>query len=213
MTGAPARPLSVIAVVVLIALATLAVAWAGRAAEGRRAVAEADAAFSRGDRAEAIFAARVAAEARCPWCTAPDEGFARLEKIARDSEARGDDEAAFAAWRAARAALLATAFTTRASARRIHADNEVARFAHRLDSAAVAAGASPTPAASEERIRRTLADDAVPSGATFALVALGSLLFLVAAARFAAGKKERTRTDLGLAATGAALAAAGALLF
>ena len=100
-----------------------------------------------------------------------------------------------------------------ASARRAHADNEIARFAHRLDAAAVAAGASPTPAATEEHVRAALAEHEVPGGATFALVGLGSLVFLVAAARFAARKAERSHANLGLAAAGAAVAAAGVLLF
>lgn len=213
MTAAPARSLGVVAVVVLIALVTLGVAWAGRAADGRRALADADAALARGDTMDAILAARSAAEARCPGCSAPDEGFARLEKIAKDAEARGDDTTAFAAWRAARAALLATAVASSTSARRAHADAEVARFAHRLDAAAVAAGATPTPAAKEDRLRATLAETDVPGGATFALVGLGGIVFLVAAARFVAAKAERSRTDLGLAAAGVVLAAAGALLF
>lgn len=209
----PARSRGAIAVVTLVALVTLAIAWAGRAAEGRRAVVDADAALERGELTEAILASRIAAEARCPGCSAPDEGFAKLEKIARDAEARGDDATAFAAWRATRAALLATAVTSTASDRRAHADAEIARFAHRLDAAAVAAGATPTPAASEERLRATLAETDVPGGATFALVGVGGVVFLVAAARFARAKAKASHADLGLAVAGAALAAAGALLF
>lgn len=213
MKAAPARSFGTIAAVALIVLATLGVAWSGRASEGRRALADADAALSRGDATDAILSARVAAEARCPGCSAPDEGFARLEKIAKDAEARGDDTTAFAAWRATRSALLATSVTSTASARRAHADNEIARFAHRLDAAAVAAGASPTAAATEEHVRARLAEHEVPGGTTFALVGLGSLVFLVAAARFVARKAERRHADLGLAAAGAAVAAAGVLLF
>lgn len=218
MTGAERprderRYFGAVLVVALVVLATLAVAWAGRASEGRRALADADAALSRGDTADAILAARVAAEARCPACTAPEGGFARLEKIAKDAEARGDDATAFAAWRATRSALLATTVTGGTSSRRAHADNELARFAHRLDAAAVAAGAAPTPAATEERVRATLAENEVPSGTSFALVGVGGLVFLVAAARFAMAKAQRSRADLGLAAAGAVLAAAGALLF
>ena len=199
--------------VALVTLLALAVAWAGRAAEGRRALVDADAALARGDLLEAILSSRIAAEARCPGCGAPDEGFARLEKIARDAEARGDDATAFAAWRAARAALLTTAVSSTASARRVHADAEVARFAHRIDAAAVAAGANPTPAASEERLRATLSETDLPGGATFALVGLGGLVFLVAGARFAMSKAARSTADLGLAVAGAAVATVGALLF
>jgi hypothetical protein len=194
-------------------LVAVGIAWAGRVAEGRRALADADSALERGDTTEAILAARIAGEARCPGCTAPDEGFARLEKIARDAEARGDDTTAFAAWRATRAALLATAVTNSASTRRIHADAEIARFAHRLDAAAVAAGATPTPVAAEERVRAAMSESDVPGAATFALVGLGGLVFLVAGARFATAKTKRNVTELGLALGGAAVAAAGALLF
>ena len=219
MTETPARSIGVsaasarLALLALVAAAVLAMAWRGRAAEGQRALALADAALSRGDTSEALLSARIAAEARCPGCAAPDQGFARLEKIAKDAEARGDDTTAFAAWRATRSALLATSVTRTASARRTHADNEIARFAHRLDAAAVAAGAPPTAAATEERVRGALATHDVPGGATFAVVGLGGLVFLAAAARFATARGERGRGELGLAAAGAALAAAGALLF
>ena len=209
MTGIPRRILAV----ALVTLLALGIAWAGRASEGQRALVDADAALARGDLVEAIFAARVAAEARCPGCGAPDEGFARLEKVARDAEARGDDTTAFAAWRAARAAVLATAVTRTTSPRRTRADAEVARFAHRLDAAAVAAGVNPTPAAAEDRLRAALTETDLPGGATFALVGLGGLVFLVAGARFAMSKAARSRADLGLALAGAAVATVGALLF
>ena len=199
--------------VVLVTLIAVAIAWAGRVSEGRRALADADSALERGELPDAILAARVAAEARCPGCSAPAGGFSRLEKIAKDAEARGDDTTAFAAWRATRAALLATAVTTSPSAQRLHADAEIARFAHRIDAAAVAAGATPTPAASEERVRAALAESDVPGAATFALVALGGLVFLGAAARFATSKSKRRMTELVLALGGAAVAAAGVLLF
>jgi hypothetical protein len=199
--------------VALVTMLALGIAWNGRASEGRRALTDADAALARGDLVEAVLFARVAAEARCPGCGAPEEGFGRLEKIARDAEARGDDATAFAAWRAARAALLATAVTSSASPRRAHADAELARFAHRIDAAAVAAGATPTPAASEDRLRAALAEADVPGGATFALIGLGGLVFLVGGARFAMAKAARRTTDLGLAALGAVVATVGALLF
>jgi hypothetical protein len=212
VSAAPARRYGLLSLALLVVVASLGSAWAQRAAAGRRALADADAALARGDAVEAIFAARVAAEARCPGCRAPDEGFARLEKVARDAEARGDDPTAFAAWRATRAALLGAAVTTTRTPRRVHADNEIARFAHRLDAAQVAAGATPTLAATEEQLRATLTASEVPSGATFALVALGALLLAVAAARLAVSQPTRG-LDLGLAAAGVALSAAGALLF
>lgn len=199
--------------IAILAAAVLAVAWAGRASEGRRALAEANAAVARGDTSEALLAARIAAESRCPGCTAPDAGFATLERLARDAEARGDDATAFAAWRATRAALLATSVISSDSARRTHAESEIARFAHRLDAAAVATGSSATPAATEERVRAALAANDLPRGTTFAVVGLGGLVFLGAATRFALARGSRRPAELGLAAGGAALAAAGALFF
>lgn len=206
------RPLA--AAVTLVAVIVLAIAWAGRSSEGRRALVDSDAALARGDTLDAILAARVAAEARCPGCSAPGEGLGRLERIAKDAEARGDDATAFAAWRAVRAALLATSSFGTSSDRRTHAEVEVARFAHRLDAAAVASGASSTPAAAEDRLRAALAASEIPGGPSFALVAFGGVVFLLAAGRFVMGRRgARGRTDLGLAAAGAAVAVAGALLF
>ncbi|HSO38899.1 MAG TPA: hypothetical protein VLT33_40495 [Labilithrix sp.] len=204
-----------VAAAIAIALTiVLAIAWAGRASEGRRALVESDAALGRGDAVDAILAARVAAEARCPTCAAPEEALAKLEQIAKDAEARGDDATAFAAWRAVRAALLATSGFATTSDRRAHAEVEVARFAHRLEAAAVAGGAPPTAAAAEDKLRAGLAASDAPSGTVFALVGIGGLVFLIGAARFArADKAGRGRTDLGLALAGAALAVAGALLF
>jgi hypothetical protein len=70
-----------------------------------------------------------------------------------------------------------------------------------------------TPAAAEDRVRAALAESDVPGAATFALVGLGGIVFLVAGARFAAARAKRSLTELGLAVAGAAVAAAGALLF
>ena len=206
------RPLA--AAIAIGLLIVLGIAWSGRSSEGRRALVECEAALARGDTMDAILAARVAAGARCPTCSAPEEGLAKLERIARDAEARGDDATAFAAWSGARAALLATASFGTTSDRRTHAELEVARFAHRIDAAAVASGASPTPAAAEDRLRAALAASEIPGGPAYALVGLGGVVFLIAAGRFAMGRKAaRGRADLALAAVGAALAVAGALLF
>ncbi len=204
-----------VAAAIAVGLAiVLAIAWSGRASEGRRALAECDAALVRGDAVDAVLAARVAAEARCPTCSAPEQALAKLEQIAKDAEARGDDATAFAAWRAARAALIASSSASTTSDRRRHAEVEVARFAHRLESSAVAGGASPTAAAAEDKLRAGLAANDLPSGAVFALIGLGGIVFLAAAARFALARKDqRGTTELGLAAAGAIVAALGASLF
>jgi hypothetical protein len=198
--------------VAIVAMVVLAIAWTGRSNEGRRALLDCEAALGRSDTLDAILAARIAAEARCPTCEAPDEGLAKLESIAKDAEARGDDATAFAAWRAERAALLARASFATSSDRRTHAEVEVARFAHRIDAAAVAAGAPPTAAAAEDKLRLAMAISGVPGGPVFALVGLGAFAFLIGAARFAMTRHGKRR-DLGIAFAGAAVAVLGALLF
>jgi hypothetical protein len=205
---------NVAAAIAIGLLIVLAIAWRGRSSEGQRALVECDAALARGDTTDALLAARIAAEARCPGCSSPDAGLAKLERIAQDAEARGDDATAFAAWRGVRSALLASSSFSTGSDRRTHAEVEIARFAHRLDAAAQASGATATPAAAEDRLRTTMAATEIPSGTSFALVGLGGLVFLIAAGRFAIARNgARGRLDLSLAAAGAAVAVAGALLF
>ena len=96
-----------LAALAIVAFAMLVASWAVRVAEGRRSMLESDAAVARGDALEAILAARAAAEARCPFCTAPDRGFQRLEAIAKEAESRGDEWTAFASFRAMCAASIA----------------------------------------------------------------------------------------------------------
>jgi hypothetical protein len=195
-------------VAVAVAAVVIAVAWGARVYEGRRALSDANAAIARGDFVEAVLAARSAAEARCPTCTAPDAGFAKLETIARDTELRGDEMTAFSAWRAARAAALSTGRVDQ----RTRADVEIARLGHRLDIAATVAGARPTPAAGEDRMRAALAANDVPSNTTFAVVLAGAALFLYGALRFAFAKTAR-RIEAVVAAAGIAVACAGLVLF
>lgn len=197
------------------AIAILGVAWAGRASEGRRALAAANAALAGGDRAEAILQARAAAEARCPACSAPDAGYAKLESIAAEAEARADAATAVAAWRAVRAASLATTVFDRTTPRRVLADAQIARIEHRIDVTAAAAGAAggtPSPAASEERLRDALQASPLPGAAVFVLVAVGGALFLAFALRFSRAHAFRAG-DLAMAIAGGAIAAAGAALF
>jgi hypothetical protein len=197
---------------VVVVLCVFGVAWAARASEGRKALLDADTALARGDHFDAIMSARAAAEAQCPMCTAPAEGFARLERIARDAEGRGDDAIAFAAWGAVRAALLATAGSSATSDHRTRAEAEIARFGRRIDAAAVIAGAPPTAAAADDKLRAALAEHDVPGGATFATIAVGSAIFFWAALRFVVAREAR-KADLVAAAAGIAVAIAGAAVF
>ena len=197
---------------VAFALVVVIVAWTGRVSEGRRSIEACDAAMKRADHVEAIVFARAAAEARCPWCTAPELGYARLYAIAKDGESRGDDATAVAAWRAVRAAALGTSVTGTSPARRERADVEIARLEHRIDRAAAAAGGAPSPAASEPRLRAALSASSVPSGTVFALVAVGGVIFVLGAVRFTRAKAFRA-TELAIALAGAGVAALGVLVF
>ena len=197
---------------VALALVVVIAAWVARASEGRRSVEGCDAALARSNRVEAIVLARAAAEARCPWCEAPELGYARLYAIAKDAESRGDHPTAVAAWRAVRATTLATSVLDRSPARRERAEAEIARIEHRIDAAATAAGSAPSPAASEERLRAALATPSVPSGIVFALLAIGGALFALGAVRFVRARAFRV-AELVVALAGGALAAAAVLLF
>lgn len=208
MTAGVRRALYAVGLVLVV----IVTAWIGRVSEGRRSVEVCDAAFARGDRVEAIVFARAAAEARCPWCSAPELGYARLYAIAKDAEGRGDDAIGVAAWRAVRAATLGSAIVDRSPARRERADAEIARLEHRIDAAAAAAGGTASPAATEERLRAALASSSVPSGTVFVFLALGGVLFLFGAVRFARARAFGP-AELATSLAGAALATIGALLF
>jgi len=197
---------------VALALVVLIAAWTSRVAEGRRSLEACDAATKRGDHVEAIVFARAAAEARCPWCDAPELGYARLYAIAKEAEGRGDDATAVAAWRAVRAAALGTSVLGTFTARRERADVEIARLEHRIDAAAAAAGGTASPAASEARLQAALATSSIPSGTVFVLVAVGGVIFLVGAIRFARAGSFRP-TELAMALAGAGVAALGILVF
>ena len=201
-----AAPLLVLAAAVFVA------AWIGRVSEGRKSLAEADAALIRGDRIDAIVFARAAAEARCPLCSAPAAGFAKLESIAHDAEAKSDDATSLTAWRAVRSATLAATWFDDSEPRREHADAEIARLSHRVDALNAATGNSASPAAAEEKLRAVLAPSPLPSTMVFVVVALGAALLLTGALRSVRAKSLRAQ-DLAIAAAGAAVAVLGVVAF
>ena len=97
---------------------------------GQVEVAAADAAADRSDWPDAVLHARAAAEALVPGSPWPARGWARLEAIGHDAEARGDDPTALLAYGAMRAAALATrAPGAGADAWRRKADEGLARVA------------------------------------------------------------------------------------
>lgn len=209
--GSFARVTVVDAVVVAVFVVVLALGTWARVSEGRSALAACDAALERGDAFEAILAARVAAEARCPGCGAPQEGYARLAKIARAAEARGDDATAFGAWRATRAAALATSSVYDGDARRVEAEHEIARLGYRIATAGDAEAGVQT----EPRLRAALAGQAPPGRATHAVIGAGALAFFYAAVSFSrqrtSGKGRWVAFAIGL--SGVAVAVLGALAF
>jgi hypothetical protein len=198
--------------VIAAAVVVVVAAWVVRVQEGRRALAACDSALARGDRVEAIVQARAAAEARCPWCSSPELGYARLYAIAKEAESHGDDATAVAAWRAVRVASIATIIATSTPARRERADVEIARLEHRIDAASAAAGGTAAPAASEERLRQVLAQRDVPSGFVFLLLAVGGALFLTGAVRFVRGTPAGITSVVCLVG-GAAMAVLGVVVF
>ena len=70
------------------------------------------------------------------------------------------------------------------------------------------AGAPPTAAAADDKLRAALAEHDVPAGATFATIAVGSVIFFWAAVRFVVAREAR-KADLVAAAAGIAVAIAG----
>jgi hypothetical protein len=104
MSGARGYP----ALAALVLVAALAVLTALEIAEGAHEVSAADAAAARSDWGETIVHARAAAEALVPGSPWPERGWARLEAVGHDAEARGDDGTATLAYGAMRSAALAT---------------------------------------------------------------------------------------------------------
>ena len=195
-----------------VLVAVLGTAWITQSSEGRSALDDADRAARKGERVEAIALARRAAMARCPGCSAPSLAYARLASLAREAEAKGDEPTALAAWRATRAATLATVVVDPEGGRRTQADNEIARLEHRVDMAAAAAGGHASPAATEDRVRQALAAPAVPSTFVFVILALGGAVFALGAVRFARAQRPHA-PDAALALAGILGAAAGVLFF
>jgi hypothetical protein len=173
-------------VVIAIALVAtvLAVATIRQLRAGSRANDECDAALSHADRAGAIGAARAAAEAVVPGSPYPTWGYRRLETIARDAEIHGDDETSTAAWRAMRAAAIATrGIGVRTGAWLAMADEGIARVGARgwsgPDAAKLQTDVRPTEQALLEQLKR----EDTPPTMTFVLLAVGAAAFFGGVAR------------------------------
>jgi hypothetical protein len=193
-----------------VAVVVLVVAWLGRASDGRKSLRESDAAMIRGDRIDAIVYARAAAEARCPWCSAPELGYSKLYAIAREAESKADDATAIAAWRAVRVASLSATWFEPSESRRDRADTEIARLGHRIDALNAAAGGTASPAATEEKLKAVLAPNPLPSTWVFVVLSVGGVLLLVGAMR---SVRTLGAANLAIAATGAVVAVVGVVAF
>ena len=159
-----------------------------RVSAGSNAVAASDRALAAGDRLLAIEEARAAAEAVAPGSPYPARGYARLDAIAREAEARDDDETAAAAWRAMRTAAIGTrglGVPDEATALE-RANAGIARTATRVRGAARADLPRDVPGVAspgERRILDALARDETPPMRMFLLLGTGAILFFAGVAR------------------------------
>jgi hypothetical protein len=194
----------------IVALVVLGAAWISRVSDGQKSLAESDAALIRNDKIDAVVHAREAAEARCPFCSAPALGYAKLYAIAREAESKGDDQTALVAWRGVRVASLAATWLEADETRRERADAEIARLSHRIDVMNAAAGTNASPAAAEERLKAGLAPNPLPPTMVFVVIAVGFVLLLFGAIR---SVRALRAADIAIAVVGAVVAVLGVLAF
>jgi hypothetical protein len=189
-----------------VALATLAAGAYREIALGRDAVAASDAAASHADWLEAIAQARAAAEAATPGSPWPERGGERLEAIAHDAEARGDDTTAVLAYGALEsAARAAPTYGSRSARWRAAAEEGVRRVAAmRADTPRERPAASGSPDMSE---RRT---EGAPAGGALAAASIAALAMGVGLAGLARGgmRPGARRAAAAIATAGLAVYAA-----
>jgi hypothetical protein len=185
------------AAVAIVVVAVLGVATAREVEIGKDAVAAADGAALRSDWGPAIASARAAAEAFVPGSPWPARGWARLEAIGHDAEARGDDATGLKAYGAMRAAALATrAPGVGAEAWRARAEEGLARVAAAEKTAA-------GPRATSEAMLDALREHEPPPTGSLALLAAAGLAMIGGLARLAwVDAPAEARVAQGLAAVG-----------
>lgn len=174
---------------VLVLGGVLATATVREIGEGSRAIAESDAAIERGDTARAITQARAAAQAVVPGSPYPARGYERLETLARDAEARGDDATANTAWQAMRAAALSTrGLAVKTEGWLALASESLARLSAQKN----AATTTDAPRADRgEAMLEALHRTEPPPTLTFVLLAAGGAGFLGGVARLAWAAGDR----------------------
>lgn len=194
-------------------IATASGAWAARVVHFQRWMSAAEEDVRRGDRAAAIGHAGAALAERCPVGCDAARARAMLETVASEAEGRGDDATALAAWSAIRSGVRATSADASWAE---HADTEYARLAHRRTLTDPRATAIAEGAASELRLRGSLAEGRGPSSFTWLLVAAGVVGLAevsrrVIVARDAGRRSRMLEAALALAAFG--VIALGLLVF
>lgn len=137
--------------------------------DGEAALAESDAAFNRGDLANAVLFARRAAIAYAPGAPHTRAALARLRAVAVGSEGAADVASARLAWGAIRSAAVETrSLTEPYAAERAEADQALARL-----SAVPVATDAEAQARAVERVRRTLLTLPGPSPLSSILLVAG----------------------------------------
>lgn len=167
------------AALALMALVTAAASH--EADEGARAMRASDAALAAKNPELAVAEAYLAATHVAPLSPWSDRGYARLQTIAEDAEARGDDDLAETAWHAIRSAEVATSGPLSGSpARRRRAELALGR----IDSRRMLVLAARTPGLarpSEGALAKAHGEDGTPKAATLASLGGGSLLAVACA--------------------------------
>lgn len=161
--------------------ALMAAAISHEADEGARAMRASDAALAAKNPELAVAEAYLAATHVAPLSPWSDRGYARLQTLADDAEARGDDDLAETAWHAIRSAEVATAGPLSGSpARRRRAELALGR----IDARRMLVLAARTPGLArpnEGALAKAHGEDGTPKAATLASLGAGSLLAVACA--------------------------------
>jgi hypothetical protein len=209
MTVGRAATLAALLVAVVVAIVSVR-----QLRSGRVELDLADAAAQKSDWPLAIAHARSAAESMAPGSPWPERGWARLEAMGHDAEARGDDETALLAYGAMRSAALATrAPLSSGSRRRAQAEDGLARVAASVRSGSGSAIAQTDPRAAAERMLDALRESEPPATGLLSVMALSALAMIGGLGRLAWLGKDaaRARVAQAVAALGLLTYAAVAL--
>jgi len=176
----------------LLAVLTLAALTARMVVEGEAELKTSDAAFDRGDLAEATLHARRAATLYAPGAPHVAAAFERMRAIALGAESQGDVNMARRAWGAIRGAVLETKHFVLPHAAELALAN--ANLARLIGS---------SPGSDRQTAARLLSRDETPRAPWVVVLGLGFLLFAsglaVAARRGIAPSGEMSRKALAVA--------------